>query len=212
MKVLLLGASGHIGSQIRDELLARGHEVTAASRRGVGPDRPGLTWKSCDARDPGAVAELAAGHDAVACAIGPKPGIENDEEVFLGTAKSLIEALPAAGVRRLVILGGAGSLEVAPGVTLVTTPDFPAMYKANALAQSAVLALYRTVEHLDWTFVSPAAMIAPGERTGKFRVGGDQLLTDEDGKSFISIEDYAVAFADELERGDAPRRRISIAY
>ncbi|MEV3936354.1 NAD(P)H-binding protein [Glycomyces sp. NPDC049804] len=212
MKILLFGANGHIGSAIRDELLARGHEITAASRTGTGPDLHGLSWEACDVLDTEAVAALAKGHDAVASAVGPKVGVENDEKTILGAARSLIEALPAAGVRRLVVLGGAGSLEVAPGVTLVSTPQFPAQWKANALAQSAALDLYRTVGGLDWTFVSPAALIEPGPRTGEFRVGGDRLLKDGEGKSRVSIADYAVAFADAIEDARTFQRRICVAY
>lgn len=212
MKIILFGASGHIGSAIADELLSRGHEVTAVTRTGAGDDKPGLTVKPGDATDPAAVADLVAGHDAVASAVGPKIGVDDDEQILLGTAKSMVEALPKAGVRRLVVLGGAGSLEVAPGLKVIDKPDFPAMWKANAQAQTKVLELLRTVDELDWTFISPAALIEPGERTGVFRVGGDTLLVGPDGKSRISIPDYAVAFADELEQGTAIRRRISVAY
>ena len=115
-------------------------------------------------------------------------------------------------MRRLVILGGAGGLEISPGVRVVDAPDFPAMWKANALAQIKALALYREVEDLDWTVVSPAAIIEPGERTGNFQIGGDQLLVDAEGRSRISIADYAIAFVNELERGEAIRRRITVAY
>ncbi len=124
----------------------------------------------------------------------------------------MITALRRANVRRLVILGGAGGLEISPGVRVVDAPDFPAMWKANALAQIKALALYREVEDLDWTVVSPAAIIEPGERTGNFQIGGDQLLVDAEGRSRISIADYAIAFVNELERGEAIRRRITVAY
>ncbi|MBO4272932.1 NAD(P)-dependent oxidoreductase [Microbispora triticiradicis] len=117
-----------------------------------------------------------------------------------------------AGVRRLVQVGGAGSLEVAPGVRLVDTPDFPEVYKKEALAGAATLALYREAGDLDWTYVSPAAEIAPGERTGSYRLGGERLLTDAEGRSFVSAEDYAVAVADLLEKGGHARERITVAY
>ncbi|WP_367138565.1 NAD(P)-dependent oxidoreductase [Saccharothrix sp. HUAS TT1] len=212
MKIALFGASGHIGSAIADELLSRGHEVTAVTRSGSGDARPGLTVKSGDITDPETVIALVEGHDAVASAVGPKVGVENDEEILLGAARSLVEALPKTDVRRVVVLGGAGSLKTPSGERVVDNPHFPAMWKANALAQIAVLDLFRTVDDLDWTFISPAAHIEPGERTGEYRVGGDDLLVDENGDSNISIPDYAVAFVDELEKGNAIKRRIGVAY
>jgi hypothetical protein len=118
----------------------------------------------------------------------------------------------AAGLKRLVVVGGAGSLEVAPGKQLVDTEGFPDVYKAVALAHRDALAFYRTVSDLDWTFFSPAALIAPGERTGTFRTGTDTLLVDAEGNSRISAEDYAVAFVDELEQGRFIRKIATVAY
>jgi putative NADH-flavin reductase len=214
MKVLLFGASGHIGSGIARELLSRGHVVTGVTRKGTeDTDIPaGLTRVTGDATSALTVAELAEGHDAVASAVGPRAGVDNDEEILVGATHALIEGLRKTDVRRLVVLGGGGSLEVSPGVRLVDTPNFPAMWKANALAQIASLDLYREVHDLDWTYISPAALIEPGERTGAYRVGGDRFMVDGEGHSRISIEDYAVAFVDELEKGEAVRRRINVAY
>ncbi|BCJ58040.1 NAD(P)-dependent oxidoreductase [Micromonospora endophytica] len=214
MKVLLFGASGNIGRAIAEELLSRGHSVTGVTRRGVvkGLEHERFTAIVGDATDAGTVASLASGHDAVASAVGPAVGRENDHEIIVGAARALIEGLSKAGVTRLVTIGGAGSLEVAPGKRVLDDPNFPAMWRANAEAQSAALGLFRNSEQLDWTYVSPAAHIGEGERTGAFRVGGDRLLTDADGKSDISYADYAVAFVDELEQGKAVRRRISVAY
>jgi hypothetical protein len=214
MKVLLFGAGGHIGSVVTSELLGRGHEVTAVTRTGSvdGADRPGLTVRSGDARDAATVAELSAGHDAVASTIGPRIGQEDDREIIVGATRGLVDGLRKSGVRRLVVLGGAGSLRNPAGEILVETPGFPQQWKANALAQSAALGIYREVQDLDWTFVSPASLIEPGERTGQFRVGGDDLLTDAEGRSRVSIEDFAVAFVDQIEKGDAVRTRISVAY
>ncbi|WP_268245573.1 NAD(P)-dependent oxidoreductase [Planomonospora parontospora] len=111
------------------------------------------------------------------------------------------------------VVGGAGSLAAAPGVRLVDTPDFPAVYKGEALAQAELLELVRAqAGDLDWTYVSPAIVIEPGERTGSYRRGGDQVLADADGRSLISAEDYAVALVDELETGQAVGRRITVAY
>ena len=214
MKVLLFGASGNIGRAIAQELLSRGHTVTGVTRRGIveGIDDERFTVVAGDATDAGTVASVASGHDAVASAVGPAVGRENDHEIIVGTARGLIEGLPKAGVTRLVTIGGAGSLEVAPGKRVLDSPNFPAMWRANAEAQSEALGLFRQADHLEWTYVSPAAHIGEGERTGAFRVGGDQLLTDADGNSDISYADYAVAFVDELEQGKALRRRISVAY
>jgi len=214
IKIVLFGAGGRIGRGIADELLLRHHLVTGVTRGGNGavPHGSAMTVRAANVTNPDVVADLIAGQDAVASAVGPQIGVEDDETILLGAARSLITALPRANVRRLVVLGGAGGLEVAPGVRVVDTPDFPAVWKANALAQIKALALYREVEDLDWTVVSPAALIEPGERTGKFRIGGDQLLVDAAGISRISIADYAIAFVNELERGEAIRRRITVAY
>ena len=213
MRVLVFGATGHLGSGIVAELLARGHEVTGVTRKGTdGAGQQGLTMKTGDVTDPATVIELAPGHDAVASAVGPTLGVDNDEEILVGATRSLIAGLRKTDVRRLVVVGGAGSLETAPGERLIDSPHFPQMWKANAQAQSTALELYRDTDELDWTFVSPAAMIEPGQRTGNYRVGGDQLMTDAEGHSRISIEDYAAAFVDELENGSAIRRRISVAY
>jgi uncharacterized protein len=126
-------------------------------------------------------------------------------------AKKLISAAKASGVKRYLVVGGAGSLEVAPGKKLIDTPEFPAIYKAEAAAGGDFLDLLRKEPTLDWTFLSPSAVIAPGERTGKFRLGGDQLLTHAKGSN-ISAEDYAIAFVDELEKPAHSRRRFTVGY
>ncbi|MFD9304226.1 NAD(P)-dependent oxidoreductase [Streptomyces sp. NPDC060048] len=215
MNILLFGASGHIGSAIAGELLSRGHSVTGVTRTGeiAGNSHDGLNVVAGDATSADTVAELSArGYDAVASAVGPKLGVDDDHKIIVGAANALIEGLTRSGVRRVVVLGGAGSLEVAPGVKVIDNPNFPAVWKQNALAQSEALGLYRKADALDWTFISPAAQIEPGERTGSYRVGGDQLVVDAEGQSRISIADYAVAFADVLERGDAIQSRITVAY
>src|SRR5580698_7751685 len=214
MKVIVFGAAGAIGRAITTELLARGHTAIAATRSGS--PVAGLVVRAVtgDASDPGSVARLAAGHDAVASATGPRRDTAEDpEDSLLGAARGLAEGLRRAGVRRLVVVGGAGSLEVAPGERLLDTPAFPPAWKPAALAHARTLEeVYREIDDLDWTYVSPAGVIGPGERTGEFRIGGDQLLVDDDGHSRISIPDYAIAFADELEDGEAFRRRITVAY
>jgi uncharacterized protein len=213
-KVLLFGAGGNVGRAVTEELLNRGHQVTAASRtgRGVHPAHPLLTVVAGDARDPNSVAELAPGHDAVASTVGPRLGVEDDREVIVGATRGLIDGLRKAGVDRLVVLGGAGSLRTPDGSALVDSPHFPSMWKANATAQAEALSLYREVDDLAWTFVSPAAHLEPGDRTEVFRIGGDELLTDQDGNSCISIPDFAIAVVDQIVSGTAIRRRISVAY
>jgi len=214
MKVIVFGAAGAIGRAITAELLARGHTVTAATRSGAPVE--GLVVQSVtgDASDPGSVARLSAGQDAVASATGPRRGTgEDPEDSLLAAARGLAEGMRRVGVRRLVVVGGAGSLEIAPGQRLVDSPGFPPAWKPTALAHARALdEVYRGIEDLDWTYISPAGMIGPGERTGEFRIGGDQLLVDESGESRISIADFAIAFVDELEHGEAVRCRVTIAY
>ena len=214
MKVVVFGASGIIGRAIASELLERGHTVTAATRSGAPVEGLVVRVVTGDAADPRSVARLAQGQDAVASATGPRrDGSEDPEESLGRAARGLTEGLRRAGVPRLVVVGGAGSLEVTPGLRLMDTPDYPPAWKPTALAHARVLdEVYRGLDDLDWTYVSPAAAIGPGDRTGEFRVGGDQLLTDEAGVSRISVPDFAIAVVDELEDGEAFRRRITVAY
>ncbi len=214
MKVVVFGASGAIGRAITSELLERGHTVTAATRSGAPVEGLVVRAVTGDAADPSSVARLAQGQDAVASATGPRrDGSEDPEESLGRAARGLAEGLRRAGVPRLVVVGGAGSLEITPGLRLMDTPDYPPAWKPTALAHARVLdEVYRGLDDLDWTYVSPAAAIGPGDRTGEFRVGGDHLLTDEAGQSRISIPDFAIAVADELEDGEAFRRRITVAY
>ncbi|WP_433325802.1 NAD(P)-dependent oxidoreductase [Spirillospora sp. CA-294931] len=207
MRVLLIGASGMIGSRVATEARARGHEVTGVTRSGAdGTER-------AEAADADAVAALAKGHDAVVLAIAPPRDGSATAPPLLAAGRAVLEALRQSGVRRLLIVGGAGSLEVAPGSRLVDHPDFPELYKQESLAQAELLELVRReAADLDWTYISPAAQIEPGPRTGAFRVGGDQFLTDAEGRSEISAEDYAVALINELETPAALQRRISVAY
>jgi putative NADH-flavin reductase len=148
----------------------------------------------------------------VISAVGPGHGGREDAETVVTTTNALIAGLRAAGVARLIVVGGAGSLETAPGVRHVDDPGFPEMYKAIALAHGDALAIYRGVTDLDWTYISPAAVIGPGPRTRVFRIGGEQLLTDSGGKSFISYDDFAVGLVEQLEHPSAIRKRITLAY
>jgi uncharacterized protein len=214
MKIILFGAGGNIGRPTTEELLRRGHAVTAVTRGGHidGLEHEMLTVTSGDATDAAAVAELAVSHDAVLSAVGPRVGQENDRATIVGAARALVDGLRSAGVTRLVTIGGAGSLRAATGARVMDDPDFPALWKANAEAQSEALDLYRGVHDLDWTYVSPAAVLGPGERVGTYRTGADTLLTDGDGNSRISYADYAIALVDTIERDTAIRRRITVAY
>ena len=202
MKVALIGASGQAGSRILAELTRRGHSVTAIARH---PEKiaaaPGVTAQKGDVYDKSGLAALLKGHDVVISSV----------HFSASDPKLLIETVHASGVKRYFVVGGAGSLEVAPGVKLIDTPQFPAMYKPEAAAGGAFLDLLRQEAALDWTFLSPSAVIAPGERTGKFRLGGDQLLTNDKGSN-ISAEDYAIALVDELEKPAHSRRRFTVGY
>jgi uncharacterized protein len=202
MKVALIGATGMIGSRLLAELSQRGHEVTAIVRNPEKvPALPKVTAKKGDVFDEPGLTALLKGHEAAISAV----------HFAQSDPKKLISAAKASGVKRYLVVGGAGSLEVAPGVKLIDTPQFPAMYKAEAAAGGDFLELLRKEPTLDWTFLSPSAVIAPGERTGKFRLGGDQLLTHDKGSN-ISAEDYAAAFVDELEKSAHSQRRFTVGY
>ena len=202
MKVAVLGASGRAGSEITKELAGRGHEVLAIARKPEAiPAGPNIQAAAGDASDPEALAALIQGSDAVISALH-----------FDVPADTLLTALRKAGVNRLLVTGGAASLEIAPGKRLYDSPDFPAAWKEIAGAGIAFLDRLRGEEAIDWTFFSPAALIFEGPRTGKFRIGGDQLVVDEAGESRISFADYAIAMVDELEKHDHSRRRFTAAY
>jgi hypothetical protein len=203
MKIALLGASGNVGSRLLAEALRRGHTVTAVVRHPEKvPALAGITARQGDVNAPETLAPLLAGHDAV---------ISSTRFVSTDPAK-LIAAVKRAGVPRLLVVGGAGSLEVAPGLQLVDTPQFPAAYKPEALAGRACLTRLRSEDALSWTFLSPSALFVAGERTGRFRLGADQLLTSAEGKSWISFEDYAIALLDEIEQPKHERARFTVGY
>ncbi|WP_261541288.1 NAD(P)-dependent oxidoreductase [Burkholderia multivorans] len=208
LNIALFGATGMIGSRIAAEAARRGHRVTALSRR-PGAAGDGITAKAADLFDPASVAAALPGHDVVASAYGPK---QDDAANIVTAVKALVEGARRAGLKRVVVVGGAGSLEVAPGKQLVDTEGFPAEYKAVALAHRDALDYLKTVDDLDWTFFAPAALIAPGERTGTFRTGTGKLIVDANGDSRISAEDYAVAFVDALEQRRFVREIATVAY
>ncbi|WAC58967.1 NAD(P)-dependent oxidoreductase [Brevundimonas sp. SL130] len=202
MKVAVLGASGRAGSEITKELAARGHAVVAIARKPEAiPAAPGVTATAGDASDAGALAELIKGSDAVISALH-----------FDLSAATLLGALKNAKVPRLLVTGGAASLEVAPGVRLIDTPEFPEDWKVFAQGGIVFLDALRSETEIDWTFFSPAAFIEEGPRLGVFRTGGDQLITDDKGESRISFADYAIAMVDELEQHNHSRARFTAAY
>jgi uncharacterized protein len=203
MKIALIGATGNVGSRVAAEALSRGHRVTGISRH---PEKlaakPGLSAARADAADPDELAKVLAGHDAAV----------SSTRFQGGDARVLIAAVKKSGVKRLLVVGGAGSLELAPGQALVDSPDFPAAYKPEASAGRDFLEVLRAEKELDWTFLSPSAIFSPGARTGKFRVGDDRLLVGPDGSSRVSMEDYAIALVDELEAPKHSRRRFTVGY
>ena len=203
MKVAVIGAAGTVGSRLTDELLRRGHQVTGVVRD---PDpkkeHTVPTLVAGDVQDPAGLAKLISGHDAV---------VHSVRFVASDPAK-VIAAVKNSGVGRLLVVGGAGSLEVASGLELIDTPAFPEEYKAEAQAGREFLNVLRQEDQLNWTYLSPSAIFAPGERTGKFRLGRDQLLVGADGQSRISIEDFAIALTDEIERPRHIRQRFTVGY
>ncbi|AOR65951.1 NAD(P)-dependent oxidoreductase [Pectobacterium wasabiae] len=200
--IALIGASGDAGSRILKELSDRGHTVTAIARH---PEKiaslPNVTAKQGDALDNDVLVALFKGHDAVVSAV--KFG-SSDPAI-------LIAAVNAAGVKRYLVVGGAGSLEIAPGQRLIDQPDFPDAYRPEASSGAAFLDLLKQEKDLDWSFLSPSAEFVPGQRTGKFRLGKDTLLSNDKGSS-ISFEDYAVALVDEIENPAHIRQRFTVGY
>ena len=203
MKIAVIGASGNVGARITAELAGRGHTLTAIVRNPEKVARlANVTAIKGDVMDEATLAGLLRGHEVAVSSV----------HFRASDPARLIAAAKASGVGRYIVVGGAGSLEVAPGVRLVTTPGFPVAYKAEAEKGAAFLDLLRVERELSWTFLSPSALFIAGERTGKFRLGTDQLLTDSDGKSSISFEDFAVALADEIERPAHIRQRFTVGY
>ncbi len=213
MKIALIGATGFVGSAILQEALQRGHDVTAIVRN---PEKvqphPKLRPHKADVQKGDEVTRSVAGHDAVISAFNPGWTNPNIYDLQVRGTRAIIDGVKKAGIKRLLFVGGAGSLEVKPGVQSVDLPEFPAEYKQGALATREALNLLRKKPDLDWSFLSPSADLFPGQRTGKFRLGTDQLLVDAKGESRISIEDYAMAMIDEVEKPKHIRRRFTVGY
>jgi putative NADH-flavin reductase len=212
MKIAIIGATGFIGSAILKEALARSHHVTAlvAHPEKLTPTNNLLAVAS-DVQDFANLSQQLKGFEAVISAFS---GHANSDTTgyYVAGIKNVIAAVKEAQVPRLLVVGGAGSLEVAPGVQVMDTPTFPAEYMASAEGVRQGLNLLRKETHLNWSMLSPSAMIAPGTRSAQFRLGTDQLLVDAAGNSHISVEDYAVAMIDELEKAEHTRQRFTVGY
>ncbi|MDR6819780.1 putative NADH-flavin reductase [Neorhizobium sp. 2083] len=216
MSIVVFGASGNIGSNIRKEALSRGHRVTAVTRSTDLEAEERLTALKADIADADDVAKIVSGHEAVISAYSPglsRHSAEDAAELIGKAHDALFAGIKRAGVRRLIIVGGVGSLEASPGIDVVDSDFYPAEHKAHTLRNREILRSLRRGDHdLDWTYVSPPLSIKAGERTGKFRLGEDRLLRDEAGESRISEADFAIAILDELDRRKFVRRRFTAAY
>jgi uncharacterized protein len=219
MKVALIGATGFVGGKILEEALSRGCQVTAIVRNAEAlPIRPGLTSRSLDVADTAALAEALSGHDAVISSFGTgrnsPPGPEVFER-FVAAHRSIIDAVKRASVSRYLAVGGAASLKTRDGVEYLRSPEWPEHFKPFEDGIRGTREQYYMLKEepeLDWVFLAPSVMLQPGERTGKYRTGGDHILYGEDGESRISVEDYAVAMIDELERPAHHRERFTVGY
>jgi putative NADH-flavin reductase len=209
LKVILYGATGKAGSVILKELVDRGHSVVAAART---PEKvqklKNVTAVQDDLSNPVKTASIVKGADAVVSAYGPP---HDDTTQIIGATNRLVQGIEQAGGPRLIVVGGAGSLYVAPGVTLRESGHLPKEWIPIVDAHFEVLRNLKQ-SSIDWTYFSPAGFFEPGERTGKFRLGKDDLITDAQGNSRISFEDYAIALVDELETPQHRRGRFTIGY
>jgi uncharacterized protein len=217
MKLALIGASGFVGTALLNETLQRGHQVTAIVRHPekITVQHPNLTVKKGNVLNEAEVTALVAGHDAVISAYNPGWQNPNIYEESLQGAQAIQAGVKRSGVKRLLVVGGAGSLEVAPGVQLVDTPQFPAEWKPGALAARDYLDIIKKETALDWTFLSPAIVMHPGVehiRTGKYRTGTDQPVFNDKGESTISVEDLAVALIDEVEHKRFIKQRFTVGW
>lgn len=214
--IVVFGGTGRIGQRIVNEALARGHRVTIVSRRPPteAPPRERVTFANGDILDAAGVVRLARGQDVVIDATSSGGGITlggQGEDFHPRAARTLVAAMRELGRKapRLLVVGGAATLEVEPGKLLIDT--MPGA-RGEPVGQKLALEYYRTVSDVSWTFLSPSAKIFPGTRTGKFRLGGDRLLKDAEGNSSISMEDFAVAMLDEIEHPAHVRQRFTVGY
>ena len=213
--VVLIGASGFVGTAILNELLNRGHKVPAIVRdaKKMTVSNPNLTIVEADVTDTDALKEAGKGKDAVISAYNP--GWKNPH-IYEDTLKNyplIVESAKQAGVKRLLIVGGAGTLFYAPGKMVMDADDVPAQLLPGIKSLGEFyLNTLRKEKDIDWIFLSPAANMTPGQRTAKFRIGKDDLVVDANGDSNISVEDFAVAMVDELEQEKHHKERFTIGY
>ena len=217
MKIALIGATGFVGKALLSEALRRNHEVTAISRHPekIGNADPRIKAVKLDVFDADALAGALRGHDAVISAYNAGWTNPNYREDFLKASEAIEKAAEKSGVKRFLVVGGAGSLEASPGVQLVDSPGFPEEYRAAAKAARDYLVMLRNNLSLEWTFLSPAIVMSPDVktgRTGRYRIGTEQPVFDAAGASSISVEDLAVALFDELENGRFIRKRFTVGY
>ena len=216
MKIAVIGATGFVGKSITNELTNRNHSVTGIARNVTPADQPNLTMVSVDILNSNELAETLKGNDVVVSAFNAgweNPNLYND---FIAGSKAIQEAVKLAGVERYIVIGGAGSLYVAENLQAVDTPDFPKEFHAGATAARDYLNLLKEEENeLDWVFFSPAFEMHQGittGRTGKYRLGKDTPVFDENNRSVLSVEDLAVVIADEVEQPKHHKTRFTAAY
>ncbi len=210
MRIALFGATGRVARPILGEALARGHQLTAVTRdasRARLPSHENLRIVEGDVLFD--VTDVASGLDAVISAIGAPRG--SSGELLVEAAHSFVEGLNEAGVRRLLVVGGAGTLEEQPGLRHLDSPEFPVEARPTSEAHLEALKVYASSQ-LDWTVISPAAEFKPGERTGRYRTSEGMLIRDEEGNSKISFEDYAIATIDEVENPKFLRTHMAVGY
>lgn len=211
MKIAILGATGNVGQRILSEAERRGHQATSISRQPNSAVRDHkVEHHPADVELPEQLESALVGHDAVISAVGPRA--DEPPTIIVDATRALAAACMRTGVKRVLVVGGAGSLNVEPGMELFNTPDFPSELRETALAHRDALELWLRVKELDWTVISPAAALEAGARTGRYRTGHNDLLRDANGRSRISLEDFAVGVLDELEHGGHLRERITFAY
>lgn len=214
MKIALIGATGFVGSAILNELSNRNHQITAIARNPKS-DTTNVHWQQADATNVEALSKILAGQDVIISAYNAgwtNPNIYDD---FLAGSKAIQQAVKQSGVKRFIVIGGAGSLFVAPGLQAVDTPDFPKEYYAGASAARDYLTFIREEKELDWAFFSPAFEMHAGittGRTGNYRLGLEHPVFNTDNRSILSVEDLAVAIADEAENAKHHQQRFTAAY
>lgn len=213
MNIALIGATGFVGAAVLQEALNRGHKVTAIVRA---PEKltesPGLTARKTDVYDTQDLAQAIAGHDAVVHAFNPGWGEPQIRSLFIQGSQSIYAAAQQCATKHLLVVGGAGSLFVAPGVQLIDTPQFPAAYKEGAEGARQMLQWLQDKRDLEWSFISPPALLEAGVRSGQFRIGADQLLMNGQAPASISVADLAVAIIDELEAPAHIHKRFTVGY